>query len=1032
METTSFLKRPQVTLNIVSWNINSIKTKIEKPHIVSFLSFYEIICLNEIKTNLLIEFPGYVTYTSYDKINPDRGGTCVFIKKYLNNFLYSIDKSIPDQIWFRLRCLPGVLFGACYVPPSDSEYFSYVQLSNIQEKVKSNVCSNGVIIIGDMNTRLGVSVGELPGQISLAQYSYRIIPDPVSTPNDNATAMLGICVDEHLLVINNLKTSNMHFKSNKTYRKGREWVSELDTCVVSENIVKCVRSFDVILNNSLPSDHAPIAITLQPPSPCLENLMSRASDLGKHGAELISRVTPRNRLFKHPVKFQSIDRDMFLNKLDEQELPMIIDDNFNATALFVSNTLYDCAYSSRANRISVYDNENNYRDRWDRIMDEHDPAKIWRAINWRGEISDMSGDVDSKPTDDVFKNHFHQVLNTTDMEYPDFNELRSEVSIPVLDEPMTTDEVYNKIVKLKPNKGSGVDGVPPGIFKYLPANWIIFLTTLFNSLFLSGSYPDCWTSAKLFTIFKKGTKSDPNNYRGINVINTISKIYDMVLAARLSQWFIPYREQAGSQVGRGCTEHIVTLRLLMDVARRKKIKLFITFVDFSKAYDCVPRYKLFYIMKQMGCGVTMLMALIAMYRCTNSVIGTALVTATVGVRQGSPTSCILFVLYVNVMIQMIKQGCPLDGFLSWLHVLVMMDDTILLATTKDDMKNKIKIMYDFCNLYGMKVNNSKTKFMVINGTSDDKQPIIHNNISIDYCKQYIYLGSPFTDDANPSTSIKAHAKLKICHALKFISFINKNNDIPFSIKKKVFDAAMMSAMLYGCESWMNGDLKPIEKLYRWCIKQLLGVRKTTTNDMCLVELGMPPLRALIKAKQRKFFKKIWRERGEMNDDPLIYAMQVVCRYNDSISRYIIDMTTNDRDDVKEAQTILKTKIINSISNRLTFYKSVNPNLNVHEIYTSNVKVNEIERISWTRLRLSAHSLAIERGRWNRRGRGRLPVEERLCPCGQIQTEAHIIKDCLISLHIRQLYNITSVDELMLTRTDYSTVCTIIHKLLSLY
>ena len=118
---------------------------------------------------------------------------------------------------------------------------------------------------------------------------------------------------------------------------------------------------------------------------------------------------------------------------------------------------------------------------------------------------------------------------------------------------------------------------------------------------------------------------------------------------------------------------------------------------------------------------------------------------------------------------------------------------------------------------------------------------------------------------------------------------------------------MMSAMLYGCESWMNGDLKPIEKLYRWCIKQLLGVRKTTTNDMCLVELGMPPLRALIKAKQRKFFKKIQRERIEMNDDPLIYAMQVVCRYNDSISRYIVDMITNDKDDIKEAQTIFKTK-----------------------------------------------------------------------------------------------------------------------------
>ena len=87
----------------------------------------------------------------------------------------------------------------------------------------------------------------------------------------------------------------------------------------------------------------------------------------------------------------------------------------------------------------------------------------------------------------------------------------------------------------------------------------------------------------------------------------------------------------------------------------------------------------------------------------------------------------------------------------------------------------------------------------------------------------------------------------MCNALKFISFVNKNNDIPFIVKKKVFDAALMSAILYGCESWMNGDLKPIDILYKWCIKQLLGVRKTTSNDICLIELGLPPLRALVNA-----------------------------------------------------------------------------------------------------------------------------------------------------------------------------------------
>ena len=86
-------------------------------------------------------------------------------------------------------------------------------------------------------------------------------------------------------------------------------------------------------------------------------------------------------------------------------------------------------------------------------------------------------------------------------------------------------------------------------------------------------------------LFKRGNRQDPNNYRGISIINSIAKIFDMVICNRLEQWFKPFREQAGAQKGRSCIEHIVTLRLLTDYATKKKCKLFITFVDFSKAYD---------------------------------------------------------------------------------------------------------------------------------------------------------------------------------------------------------------------------------------------------------------------------------------------------------------------------------------------------------------------------------------------------------------------------------------------------------------
>ena len=105
----------------------------------------------------------------------------------------------------------------------------------------------------------------------------------------------------------------------------------------------------------------------------------------------------------------------------------------------------------------------------------------------------------------------------------------------------------------------------------------------------------------------------------------------------------------------------------------------------------------------------------------------------------------------------------------------------------------------------------------------------------------------------------------MCHVLKFISFLKKNRDIPFRVKLKVFKAALMSSVLYGCESWFNGDLKPVEKLYNWAVKQLLGVRMTTCTDICYVELGLPPIKHLVIIKQRKFSQRLRGEQYMMVD-----------------------------------------------------------------------------------------------------------------------------------------------------------------------
>ena len=199
-------------------------------------------------------------------------------------------------------------------------------------------------------------------------------------------------------------------------------------------------------------------------------------------------------------------------------------------------------------------------------------------------------------------------------------------------------------------------------------SWIIFLLSLLNLIFIS-TYPYSWTLSRLIMLFKKGNAGDVNNYRGISIINSIAKLYDYLLNNRLMLWFKPDREQAGAQHKRGCIEQIVTLRLISNYCFKKRKKLYIGFVDFSKAYERVPRGILFQILTNLGCGAVMLSALITMYCVTRSILGTVIIAATIGVRQGSPTSCFLFTIFINVLIRKLKEQCHFDVFLQWLHCL---------------------------------------------------------------------------------------------------------------------------------------------------------------------------------------------------------------------------------------------------------------------------------------------------------------------------------------------------------------------------
>ena len=127
----------------------------------------------------------------------------------------------------------------------------------------------------------------------------------------------------------------------------------------------------------------------------------------------------------------------------------------------------------------------------------------------------------------------------------------------------------------------------------------------------------------------------------------------------------------------------------------------------------------------------------------------------------------------------------------------------------------------------------------------NSQPIPFQNILITHCWKYIYLGSIFTADGNLSSVLLEHVKAKRKHLNKFIIFVKSNPDMPFIVKRKVFDAAFNAAILYGCETWIGASCQSVNTLYISAIKALLGVRPAVPNDLCLAEIGAPTLQSLV-------------------------------------------------------------------------------------------------------------------------------------------------------------------------------------------
>ena len=101
---------------------------------------------------------------------------------------------------------------------------------------------------------------------------------------------------------------------------------------------------------------------------------------------------------------------------------------------------------------------------------------------------------------------------------------------------------------------------------------------------------------------RKAMLKNVQNTTQLHSSHHTSKVMLKILQARLQQ-FVNHElpdVQAGFRTGRGTTHQIANIRWITEKAREFQKNIYLCFIDYAKAFDCVDHNKLWKILKEMG------------------------------------------------------------------------------------------------------------------------------------------------------------------------------------------------------------------------------------------------------------------------------------------------------------------------------------------------------------------------------------------------------------------------------------------------
>ena len=376
----------------------------------------------------------------------------------------------------------------------------------------------------------------------------------------------------------------------------------------------------------------------------------------------------------------------------------------------------------------------------------------------------------------------------------------------------TISEVQKAVQRLKNNKSAGTDDIPAELFKSGGEKLIDHIHQIISKIWTDETWIEQWNCSWINPIHKKGDKLLCSNYRGISILNVAYKIFASILCERLKPYLndIIGNYQCGFRPGKSTTDQIFTLRRLLEKTLEFQIDTHHLFIDFKQAYNSIDRNSLFTSMRSFGipsklnrlCWLT-LANTVSEVRIGNET--SEQFTTMQGFRQGDALSCDFFNICLEKIIRDSKthreKGCIYNKST---QILGYADDIDIIGRRKNDVAESFLEIEKAAGHMGLKINASKTKYMLASRNESSLQSIGQNvtigSYDFEVVKEFVYLGSSVNSSNKTSDEIIRRIVLG-SRCMYGLNYLLRSKHLTRRTKIQIYTTLILPIIMYGSETW---------------------------------------------------------------------------------------------------------------------------------------------------------------------------------------------------------------------------------------